>query len=74
MDFLLADIFFWMIGAIYLLVRHRNLNAMALARNNAYEGSYVNAGKSVVLSVALILFGIAVFGLLLLPLISSLHK
>jgi len=65
MDFLLADALFWIMGVIFLFIRYGNRKKVIAVRNNEFDGSYTEAGRSIAFSTLLTVTGIAIFSLLL---------
>lgn len=74
MDFLIADSFFWITGLLFLFIRYGNRKKVIAVRDLEFNGSYTEAGRSVLSTTALVLFGIAIFALIVLAFISLLRK
>lgn len=63
MEFLIGDILLAGVGWLYLLIRYRNKEVIAMILAERYEGSYSKAGSSFSLSFFALLLGamLAVF-------------
>jgi hypothetical protein len=64
MEFLIADVFFGLVGRIYLWVRYRNKEKVLEIKTREYAGSYSEAGKVKVVASGAIMLAVLILFLL----------
>ena len=74
MDTLISEVLLHLLGRIGLNLRYRSKEKLKKTLNEKYAGSYTNAGRVYLIYVFAIPFGLALFALFIMGLISIIFQ